>query len=220
MSLPSSVGRFADLRVQDHADRPGVVVHRKVERVVTNQRTHDVAMPAALAVTVRGATAQADARAIDGFLTKRAESFALDADVAVFDVALEVNCFKRLSSARISTMPRIISSFSSTVRDAAIASRAMNPSTASSSSVTADFQRSSASDAWCRFGAVRQRRPFSARAGWRFGRSRGELSSGAEQVRQRTEIVRGQTREPRGDRRWRRVTSRSRHHLNGTLRDR
>ena len=85
---------LADLRVEDHANRPRVVVHREDERVVANQRTDDVAVPAAFAVAIRRAAMKPDAGAVDGFLAERAEPLALHAERAVLDLGLQVELFQ------------------------------------------------------------------------------------------------------------------------------
>src|SRR5262245_22909768 len=82
--------RLADLSVEDHPNRPRIVVHREHERVVADERTDDVSVPTASVVAISRPAPKANPRGIDSFLPERAESFALYAGAAVLHVPLQI----------------------------------------------------------------------------------------------------------------------------------
>ena len=120
---------LAHLRVEDHAHGRRLVAHRERRADVADDRPDDVALPRAVVAAPRGATAEPNRGRVDRFLSERAEALALKRRAR--RTALPIRrrtSFSRVSTARVSIMPRRISSRSSSLRLAAMASRTRNPS--------------------------------------------------------------------------------------------
>src|SRR5207248_9587554 len=77
---------LAPWRVQHHAGGCRAGPHGERRADVADHGADDVAGPAAVGPIARSA-AQTDARGVDGFLTEGTETFSLERDVAVLDLA-------------------------------------------------------------------------------------------------------------------------------------
>jgi hypothetical protein len=78
---------FAHLGVEDHAHRIGLGPHRQRDAEIADDRTDDVAAPAAVGAAERAAASEPDAGGVDRLLTERAKSLALECGPRVADVA-------------------------------------------------------------------------------------------------------------------------------------
>ena len=132
------------LSVEDHSYRLRPWAHCERHAEIADERAHDVALPSAVGIAPVWAALQPNRSRVDRLLAERSEALSLEGIPLYAISPLAKNCFSRRSTARVRIIPRRISRRSSSLSEAAIASRIRKPSHAPTSSSRAACRRSAA----------------------------------------------------------------------------